>query len=103
MTENLRKYDLIEWACRILITVNVFVIVMGYISYFQTSYQLISPLIPHDTIHQISDGHMKASLVSSSFFLIGLWLYFFKKKNPAIVFFSLTIVSYQTFLMVFIK
>lgn len=103
MPENSRKYDLLEWACRILMTVDVLVIVMGYITYFQTSYQLISPLIPHDVIHQISDGYMKASLITSGFFLIGLWLYFFKKKTPAVVLFALTIISYQVLLMAFTK
>ena len=48
-----------EWTCRILMTIDVIVIIAGYLSYFQTRYQLVSPLIPGSAIYQImSDSYV---------------------------------------------
>lgn len=49
----------IEWMCRLLMTIDVPVISAGYLSYFQTKHQLISPLIPKTTVYDImSDMHV---------------------------------------------
>ena len=105
MSEILKRETKIEWACRVLMTVDVVVIVAGYISYFQAKNVLISPLIPKTTLYQIlyDDNNiiMKASLIAGSFFLAGLWFYSFKRKIPAIVLFSLAIIFYKVLLILF--
>lgn len=104
MTVILKREKQIEWACRILMTADVLVLVIGYISYFQTKQQLISPLIPKSAVYQIlydgNDVFMKASLISGSLFLTGLWFYSFKKKILAVVLFSLAIVFYKLLLTI---
>lgn len=95
MPEILRREKQLEWACRILMTADVFVIVSGYLSWFQTKRQLISPLIPTSTTFQIfSDGgdiHFKISMIAALIFLAGLWFYSFKRKITAIILFSAAI------------
>jgi hypothetical protein len=88
------REKLIEWICRILMTIDIFVIIAGYLSYFQAKRQLDSPLIPKSAVIQIlSDtGIMERSTISAIPFLIGLWFYSFKLKIPAIILFGLTIV-----------
>jgi len=67
----------LEWVCRILITVDVIAVCGGYLSYFQTKNQLVSPLIPKSLVYQImSDTHVfVASLICAIPFLAGLWFY----------------------------
>lgn len=103
MTEISKKEKQIEWACRVLITLEVFVIIAGYIAYFQTKYQLVSPLIPHSILYEITDTYMKASLIASAGFLAGLWFYSFKKKTIALILFILSVLSYEIFLLLFRK
>ena len=75
-------------------TIDVFVVVDGYLSYFQAKRQLDSPLIPKYTAYQIfSNGRniiMMASIITAIIFLLGLWLYTFNKKILA---FSLFVVA----------
>ena len=103
MTGILKREKQVEWACRILITSDVLVIVAGYISYFQSKRQLMTPLIPKSTIYQIlydsNEIVMKACLLSACLFLSGLWFYSFKRKIPAVVLFSLAIISYKVLLI----
>ena len=105
MTAMSEREKQMEWACRILMTIDVFVIIAGYLSYFQTKNQLTSPLIPRSTVYQImSDGGdvvMKISLISAIPFLAGLWFYSFKRKVPAIVLFGVTAISYKLLFLVF--
>lgn len=103
MPEISKREKQIEWACRILLSVNVFVIVAGYIAYFQTKYQLLSPLIPRSILYEITDAYMKASLVSGCMFLIGIWLYSFKRRIASIIIFSLSALSYELLLTIFRK
>jgi hypothetical protein len=97
MTGILRREKQIEWACRILMTVDIIIISAGYVSFFQAKNQLMSPLIPKSTVYQISydsnDTIMKASLISCGLFLIGLWFYSFKKKVVALILFSLAVIA----------
>jgi len=98
MTEMSKRERSLEWACRLLMTADVIVIISGYLSWFQAKRQLVTPLIPRSTIYEIfSDGgdtHFKISILASLIFLSGLWLYSFKKKVPAIILFSATIVLF---------
>ena len=103
MTEISKKENQLQWACRILITVNVLLIIGGYISFFQTKYQLDSPLIPRSTVYQIfadSDNMiMKASIISAGIFLAGFWFYSFNKKKIAIILFSACIICFKLLLL----
>jgi hypothetical protein len=104
MTGILKREKQIEWACRILMTADVFIIAAGYISYFQAEQQLISPLIPKSTVYQVlhdsNDVVMKASLISGGIFLSALWFYSFKKKIPALVLLALAAIFYKILLIV---
>jgi len=95
----------IEWICRILMTINVFILIRGYISYFQAKHQLVSPLIPKNIMYQIlEDGGdiiMKGILGSAVLFLAGLWFYSFRKKIIAVILFSLSIIFYKALLIIF--
>jgi len=85
----------LEWGCRILITLDLYFVAAGYILYFQTNYQLVSPLIPRSTLYDITDTIMKASLIATVGLLGGLWFYFFGKKLVAFILFSLTAIIYE--------
>ena len=98
MTGISKRDNQLEWACRILMTIDVFVLVAGYISIFQAQHQLVSPLIPESTVYRIlADGNnvaMKASLISGGLFATGLWFYSFKKKVPAVILFGLAVIAW---------
>jgi len=102
MLEN-EKY--IEWICRVLMTLDLFTVTAGYISYFKAKHQLASPLIPITLVSKVLFDnnfiYMRASLICGGLFLAGLWFYTFKKKIPAIVLFILAIIFYKLFLNVF--
>ena len=102
MAEISKKENQLQWICRILITVNVLLIIGGYISFFQTKSQLVSPLIPRSTIYQIFEDTgsiiMKASIISAVIFLAGLWFYSFNKKKVAIILFAASIICFKILL-----
>jgi hypothetical protein len=79
----------LEWVCRIFMTIDVFAISGGYITYFQLKHQLASPLIPKSAIDQVmSDTHiMEASIVCAIRSWQGFGFIFFK-ENWRPLFFS---------------
>jgi hypothetical protein len=95
MAETSKGGKQLEWACRILMTADIIVIISGYLIWFQTKRQLVSPLIPRSTVYEIfsdsSDSYFKASLVAAAMFITGLWFWSFKKKIAAIIIFSAVI------------
>jgi len=97
------KGNRLEWICRILMTIDVIVIISGYLSYFQTRHQLVSPLIPKSAIYEImSDSHvMEASVISAILFLGGLWFYFFQKTLVAIAFFAGAILAFKIVALIY--
>jgi hypothetical protein len=103
MPEISKKEKQIDWACRILITVDLLIVLAGYFSFLQAKWQLASPLIPKETINQIlSDGTdviMKASIIAGSIFLPGIWLYTFKRKKLALVLFIVAPIIYKLLLL----
>ena len=105
MTALSKRENQLEWTCRILMTIDVIVILAGYLSYFQTKQQLISPLIPKSMVYQImsdsGDVIMKISLISAIPFMTGLWLYSFKRKIAAVVLFGVTAILYKILLLIF--
>src|SRR3569832_2510578 len=92
MPETSKRENQISWACRILITFDMLENLAGYISFFNTKNQLVSPLIPNSTVYQIfadgGDSIMKSSMISAAIFIVGLWFYSFNKKILAIAFFA---------------
>jgi hypothetical protein len=103
MPEISKKENQLQWICRILISINVLLIIGGYISFFQTKHQLDSPLIPRSTVYQIfadtDNMIMKASIISAGIFLAGFWFYSFNKKKTAIILFSACIISFKLLLL----
>lgn len=83
-----------EWACRILLGIHLYRVVGGMIAYWQTKYQLASPLIPPQTLTQISEPYFKASLIIAAVFLLALWFYFFQRRIVTLTLSALSILSY---------
>ena len=96
-----KKEKGIEWACRILLTLHLYCIAGGYIAYIQVRQQLISPLIPENTVFQITHPYYTASLICSGLFLFSIWLYFFNRKIIVIIISALSILLYQTGMLFF--
>ena len=80
-----KKDKTIEIVSRILISLQLTLVIRGYIALFQTKYQLVSPLIPQNVIYEVSNPYIFTSLIASGFMLVTLWLYFLKKKIAVIV------------------
>lgn len=103
MPEISNKEKQLNWACRILMTIDVLVVLAGYISFFQAKRQLVSPLIPKETIYQIfydgGDDIMKASMMAAIIFLSGIWLYTFGLKKMALLLFIISPVCFKLFLL----
>jgi hypothetical protein len=92
-----RQEKQIDWIFRILITANVALLIAGYIGYLQTKDQLISPLIPRQTVNEIMDdtGLIPASIVSGVFMLSAVWCYTFGKKAAAIIVLILSLIVFE--------
>lgn len=103
MLSTEKRDNQLEWICRILMTIDVFVVSAGYFYYFQASRQLKSPLIPRALVYQIVSGShvMEASLIAGMLLLTGMWLYFFRRKLLAVVLFGLTIILFKVVSLVF--
>ncbi|HNJ95026.1 MAG TPA: hypothetical protein PKL81_13605 [Ferruginibacter sp.] len=71
----------LEIPCRILLILHVVVSLLGYISFFQTEYQLVSPLIPSNLVWQIARHSMIASIISGSLLVPSLLFYFFQRRT----------------------
>jgi hypothetical protein len=99
MPEKSRKDRYYEWACRILLTVHCWFVLSGYIAYLQTQYQLVSPLIPRETIRLIAEPYIYTSLCMGGTFLVAVWLYFLQKKLACIIVSSLSVFAYKLLLL----
>ncbi|HEX7847698.1 MAG TPA: hypothetical protein VF476_17985 [Chitinophagaceae bacterium] len=90
MTPTDQKENQWDWLFRILVTADLLLIVLGYIAWFQTKRQLISPLIPKNTVAQVwIEGYgyrFEAALAIAACMLCGLWFYSFKKKGIELLF-----------------
>jgi hypothetical protein len=80
-----KKDKTIEIVSRILITLQLILVIRGYIELLQTKYQLVSPLIPQSVVYEVSYPYIITSLIASGCMLVTLWLYFLKKKIAVIV------------------
>ena len=80
-----KKEKTIEIVCRILISLQLILVIRGYIAFLQARYQLVSPLIPESILYEVSYNYAITSLIASGSMLITLWLYFLKKKIAVII------------------
>jgi hypothetical protein len=83
-----------EWACRILLTIHLFCVAGALIVFWQTKYQLVSPLIPKGTVEQITGPYWTASLVVAASYLAALWFYFFRKRTATIILSAASVLAY---------
>src|SRR5258705_1737948 len=98
-----KKEKTIEIACRMLISLQLILVIRGYIALLQTKYQLVSPLIPESILYDISYPYLMASLISAGMMLLTLWLYFTNKKIMTIIFASASLILHQTWILLFLK
>jgi hypothetical protein len=101
MLHGEKKEKIIEWSARVLLTLHFLRCLSGLVAFWQTKYQLISPLIPPQTVEEITEPYWKASLVAGGTFIIALWLYFFKKRIAAIAICGVSIAMYELLLLLF--
>jgi hypothetical protein len=98
MPEKSIRDNQLDWACRLLMSADMIIIISGYLFWFKAKNQLVTPLIPRSTIYEIfsdvGDIYFKISIIASIIFLAGLWFYSFKRKISAIIFFTATIVLF---------
>jgi len=74
-----------EGACRIALTIHFILVALGYIEYFQTRYQLTSPVIPKSMIMLIARPYLEVSLAVAPLFLISLYCYFFQRRTITLI------------------
>lgn len=83
-----------EVICRSLFTLNLVMLAGSLLTYVQTEYQLVSPLIPSDVVGKIVGPYMQGSLVASILLIPSLWFYFYRKLAVVIVLQVLSIVGF---------
>ena len=103
MIEMSKREKQAEWICRILISLDVYLMASGYIAYFQAKYQLETPLIPRSVLYDVTTVYMKAASFTAIGLFAGLWLYFFRKKTMAIVLLAAAALLYESILLFFRK
>jgi hypothetical protein len=98
MAEISKKRNWVDWLFRILAALDLFLIINGYIAYYRVQRQLISPLIPKDTVNQvyytIYEPVIKAGIITAILFLAGLLFYSFDKKTIANYFLGIAAIGY---------
>ena len=99
----MNKEKRIDWICRILITIQLILVITGYISLLQTKYQLESPLIPQSLVYEISYPNLIASLITSGFMIMTLWLYFLNKRVLTIWVAASSLLLYEIWVVLFLK
>lgn len=99
-TEISKKEIRLNWYCRILMIVDMYLVVSGYLGWYQTRNVLMSPLIPRSTIEQIiSDSRLfEASLAAAIFLLAGILSFSFQHKKLSLILLLLGIIVQQLIL-----
>ena len=85
------KDKTIEIVSRILISLQLILVIRGYIEFLQTKSQLVSPLIPESVVYEVSHTYIITSLIAGGCMLVTLWLYFLKKKIAVIIFAAISL------------
>jgi hypothetical protein len=92
MIATIKKDSLKKGAGVLLIILSLFIVVQ-LATTFQTSYQLVSPVIPRSVIWDINKQFVFVALVSAIANVIGLILYLFQKYLMVIILVSLTLIA----------
>jgi hypothetical protein len=95
MQTDQKRENILEWACRILLTLHAVRAFSGYFIYWQNKWQLKSPLIPSYFAEQISEPYLKAGMITTLVFLLALWLYFFRKKVAVLIVSGLSLILFE--------
>jgi hypothetical protein len=77
--------------------VDIYLVVSGYLGWYQTRNVLVSPLIPCSTIEQITrDSRLfEASLAAAIFLLAGILCFSFQFKRAAFILLIIGIIAHQ--------
>lgn len=90
---NDNKQNQLKKGAKVSLLILLFSIVAQFISIYQTSYQLVSPLIPQSTIWEISKQFIFTAFVLTISCIIGLVLYFYNKYLWVIILIVLTLIA----------
>jgi hypothetical protein len=89
-----------KWAIALII-VNLLRLSTSFIIYFQTEYQLVSPLIPKTIILDILKPYMTIGLVSVILILIAFIFFVYSKFTFAIIASVMNLLFFQIYLLYF--
>ncbi len=88
-----KRKEYLKNGAKVSLTILLLYIVRQLVSIYQTRYQLLSPLIPENTIWEINKQFVFTALVSSVVSIAGLILYFFDKYLLVIILVVLTLIA----------
>ncbi len=97
MAEIIKKDITLNWVCRILFSIDILLLISGYLSFIQARKQLVSPLIPDSIVTTImTDSRFYESSIGAGVFLLaGLWYYSFNRMKTAVILFGTAIGVYK--------
>lgn len=90
---NDNKQNQLKKGAKVSLLILLFSIVGQFISVYQTSYQLVSPLIPQNTIWEISKQFIFTAFVLTLSCIVGLIFYFYDKFLWVIILVVLTLIA----------
>jgi hypothetical protein len=93
LTQQNKENRNIKTAAKIALVVLLLTIVGQFISVYQTKYQLVSPLIPENTIWEINKQFIFTAFISTIICIVGLFLYFYEKYLWIIILIAITLLS----------
>ena len=85
--DNLKK------GAKVSLFVLLLSIVVQFISIYQTSYQLVSPLIPETLVWDISKQYIFTAFILTVMSIVGLLLFFYSKYLWVIILVVLTLIA----------
>jgi hypothetical protein len=87
------KQKWIKTTAKISMVFLLLTIIKQFISIYQTKYQLVSPLIPENTIWEINKQFIFNAFISTIASVVGLLLYFYEKFLWVIILIFITLLS----------
>jgi hypothetical protein len=90
---NDNKQNQLKKGAKVSLIILLFSIVGQFISIYQTSYQLVSPLIPQNTIWEISKQFVFTAFILTLSCIVGLIFYFYDKFLWVIILVVLTLIA----------
>ena len=85
-------------ASRVLLIILLFSSLRGLIGFFQTEYQLVSPLIPTSIVLTIGRPFLIASLVGIVGTIAALLFYFYARYLVTVILCGITLIAQQVYL-----